>query len=63
MINTKTIFLLFFMSQLKDTQRVIIDLDPKVLEYMSMYGEKNFMSRKKVMEMFLSKFADDRRGL
>jgi len=46
------------MSQ-KTTQRVIIDLDPKVLGFMSMYAEDNFMSRKRVMEMFLTKFANE----
>jgi hypothetical protein len=44
------------MSQ-KTTQRVIIDLEPEVLGFMSRYAEENFMSRKRVMEMFLTKFS------
>jgi len=41
----------------KTKHRVIIDLEPKVLEFMSKYADENFMSRKRVMEMFLTRFA------
>jgi hypothetical protein len=44
-------------TQIKKTQRVILDLEKEDLEFFQNYAYDNFMSRKKTLEMFLHKIA------
>ena len=45
-------------TQIKKTQRVILDLDLEDLKFYQNYAIDNFMSRKKTLEMFVHKLAN-----
>ena len=44
-------------TQIKKTQRVILDIEKDDLEFFQNYAVDNFMSRKKTLEMFIHKIA------